>query len=433
MTNIALVVLDTLRKDAFDRHFDWLPGRRFERAYSTANWTVPAHASLFTGKYASEVGVHADHMQFDCDESALAERLCDAGYTTHAFSANAHVTEHFAYDRGFTDFRSPYEKPDDRLFNWREFARTTDATGIEKYLRGGYACIAEDCATLPSLIAGLKMKRASGSEVEYGGTIEAKEEIRDMQFDDREFLFLNLMETHEPYVAPPEYMTDEEPDLTNAVGDIVIGEIDGEHVRQAYDDCARYLADIYDDLFDTLDEEFDYIVTVSDHGELLGEHDAWAHEHGVFPELTHVPLCISGEGLDGTCTKTVNVQNVHDTILDMAGVGEGTDRSLLGAVDGRECVTEYLGLTDWSEGKLEANGYGESVERYNETLRGYATLGDYYGYETVEGFDGVGTESDDEPREELARLVDDLDIREVAQDSEVPDEIKDQLEHLGYA
>jgi hypothetical protein len=81
VTRIALIVLDTLRKDAFDRHFDWLPGRRFEHAFSTANWTTPAHASLFTGWYASEVGVHAEPLPPDggrqrkLEHSAFADRI----------------------------------------------------------------------------------------------------------------------------------------------------------------------------------------------------------------------------------------------------------------------------------------------------------------------------------------------------------------------
>ena len=67
MAAIAVVVLDTVRRDAFDEYFDWLPGRWFERAYSTSHRTVPAHASLFTGTYAGEIGVGGgnEHLTFD--------------------------------------------------------------------------------------------------------------------------------------------------------------------------------------------------------------------------------------------------------------------------------------------------------------------------------------------------------------------------------
>lgn len=438
MTNIALVVLDTLRKDAFDRYFDWLPGRRFEHAFSTANWTVPAHASLFTGQYASEAGVHATNMNLDYSDPVLGEQLSDNGYTTRAFSANANITYHFDFDRGFTDFRTPEKFPrldDDDQFNWRIFNRSTDATGVGKYVQALQEVITSDVKTVSSLVTGAKMKLSDHhSDVEYGGTLEAIEELRDMDFGEQEFLFLNVMEAHEPYRAPPEYMTGEEPDLTDSVGDFSVGVVDGEQTQQAYDDCARYLSEIYKDLFDMLTESFDYIITLSDHGEMLGEYDAWGHEHGVYGDLTHVPLCIYGDGLDGTCSETVNLCDVYETILDIADIehsGRGT--TLLGDVAGRECITEYLGLTTWSERKFNEYGHEDKIEQYDEPLRGYAVGGEYYGHETMGGFEETGGEQVESPQERLAAMVSELDVRDVTQDDGVPDEIKDRLEDLGYA
>ena len=441
-TSVAVVVLDTLRKDAFDRHFDWLPGRRFERAYSTANWTVPAHASLFTGRYSSEVGVHAKNLYFDCEAPALAERLTEAGYTTRAFSANTNVTGHFDFDRGFADFRTPDQFDhlnDDDLFDWRYFSRTTPETGARKYLRGVYEVVTGEVSTVPSLRRGVQLKLNDDDGVEYGGAAEALEAVRSMAFGEREFLFLNLMEAHEPYRAPDEYATVDEPPLANAVGDLSVSEEPTEQLRRAYDDCARYLSEIYRDLFETLRERFDLVITLSDHGELLGEHDAWGHEHGVYPELTHVPLCISGDGLDGTSGDPVSLIDVHATVLDAAGLDpDGRGRSLLGDGsedgDGDERLTEYHGLTPWSERKLEAEGYGDRVERYDRSLRGFAAPG-FYGYETPEGFVETGSEAADASRERLDELAAELAVRDVTGegDTEVPEEVEDRLKDLGYA
>ena len=77
------------------------------------------------------------------------------------------------------------------------------------------------------------------------------------------------------------------------------------------------------------------------------------------------------------------------------------------------------------------NGYDDRLERYDRTLRGYAAPDGRYGYETPDGFVTAGTDVDLEQR--LEQLVADLDIREVETNNEVPEEIKDQLEHLGYA
>jgi arylsulfatase len=436
MTNIAVVVLDTLRKDAFDRHFDWLPGVRFENAYTTANWTVPAHASLFTGIYASEAGVHAKNMSLDCESPTLAEQLHAADYTTCAFSANTNVTSYFDFDRGFESFRNLRQVQyldDDNVFDLSEFNLRTNATGMNYYLELLFECVTDDSDTVSSL-AGLARKALKRDpEVKYGGLIEAQHELADIEFGEREFLFLNLMEAHEPYRIPSDYRTVDEPDMTESVGDINFGSENTERTKQAYDNCTRYLSNAYRELFERLQAEFEYVITLSDHGEMLGEHDAWGHEYGLYPSLTHVPLVISGDGLDGEYTETVSLLDVHATILDAAGVeGDSRGRTLLEAVEGHEYLTEYHGLTSWSETNLTENGYTDQLERYNRTLRGCAAPESGYGYETPDGFVITGTnENDIEQR--LERLAADLNVREVETNNEVPEEIKDQLEHLGYA
>lgn len=433
MTSIALVVLDTLRKDAFDRHFDWLPGLRFENAYATANWTVPSHASFFTGQYASEVGVHAKNMSLDCEEPTLAEQLRAAGFTTRAFSANTNVTGYFDFDRGFEDFRAPKQIEylnDDSVFDFREFS--TDAIGIKHHLELLSNIVTGDSATIPSMTALIRKVRGENNGVEYGGLIEARRELADIEFGEREFLFLNVIETHEPYRVPSEYQTVEEPDLTDSVGDIDFGSANTEQTKQAYEDCARYLSDVYRDVFEELRETFEYVITISDHGELLGEHDAWGHEYGVYPSLTHVPLVISGDGLDDERTEPVSLLDVHQTVLDIAEIeGDSQGETFLGEVEGRESLTEYLGLTMWSKDKLTENGYDDRIERYDRTLRGYVSTEDAYGYETLDGV--VTTGEIDNSEQRLRRLVDDLDIREVETDNEIPAEIEQQLEDLGYA
>ncbi len=68
--DIALVVLDTLRKDYFEEEFEWLhsTGTYFDNGWSTSHWTIPAHASLFSGRYACEIGTGAKKSAFDGQE-----------------------------------------------------------------------------------------------------------------------------------------------------------------------------------------------------------------------------------------------------------------------------------------------------------------------------------------------------------------------------
>jgi arylsulfatase A-like enzyme len=437
MTNIALVVLDTLRKDSFDKHFDWLPGRRFEHAFSTANWTVPAHASLFSGLYPSEVGVHAKNIYCDCDESTLAEQLQANGYTTRAFSANTNITSHFNFDRGFEDFRTPEEFDkfnDDRIFDFPKFSRENNGSGVWRYISAVREIAKSDADLVPSLIVGANYVFGDQEPVKYGGGIEALEEIKCTDFGDQEFLFLNVMEAHEPYRAPREYLTVEEPGLTGSVGDLSFTNDTKGKIKQAYDGCSRYLSDIYGSIFKKLQEEFDYIITVSDHGEMLGEYDAWGHEHGVYPQLTHIPLCISGAGLDGTVEKTVGLIDVHRTILDIADIDEyRRGKTLLGDVASSARLTEYIGLTSWSKRKLERNEYGEEIEKYDESLHGIAIDDGYYGFETTKGYVEHGESEATSGRERLDSLVATLETKQVATDNDVPDEVKSRLKDLGYA
>src|SRR5215469_5335127 len=65
----------------------------FPRAASVAHWTVPAHASMFTGLYPWEHGVHAKgKLKLDPSIPTVAGHLRDAGYRTLCLSANGLVS-----------------------------------------------------------------------------------------------------------------------------------------------------------------------------------------------------------------------------------------------------------------------------------------------------------------------------------------------------
>ncbi len=103
--DIVLVVLDTVRRDhtgvggASDGatpRLDGLmaEGTAFRNAWANAPWTVPSHASLFTGLLPSEHGCTAASPRLGPDRRTLAEVLAAAGYDTGAFFSNP-----WLYDR----------------------------------------------------------------------------------------------------------------------------------------------------------------------------------------------------------------------------------------------------------------------------------------------------------------------------------------------
>jgi len=434
MTNVAVVVLDTLRYDAFAEAFDWLEGARFTRAYSTAHWTIPAHASLFTGQYASEVGVHGRSPSLDCPHRTLAEAFADAGYRTRCLTANTQQTQYEGWDRGFDEFAGPanLRRVDDGLFDWGRHIETTER-GPKRYVAGVWNCLADDCDTLRSLKHGYDLF----SDPKWtGGAADVRDRLRATDFGDDEFLFVNLMDAHTPY-RPPEGETDP---VTVVVADAFADGVDDpERVRDAYRASVEYLADVYREVFAELESDFDYVVTLSDHGELLGEHGLWNHSVGLHPELIHVPLVVSGDDVDpGPRHEVVDLLDVHRTVAELGGVDvDSRGRDLFFPLEPTEHLFESHGLLPFHEGQFERKDVAKSAfDRWQTPLAGFVTEDGAYCYDADPegGFRVVGETALADPEARLQELVGGLDERAVeATEVSVSDEVRDRLEELGYA
>ena len=113
--NVLLIVLDTVRADHLSLYGYYRPtspslerlaerGIRFDEARATSPWTLPSHASLFTGRWPSELGVKWMTPLPDRFPT-LAEYLGARGYGTAGFVANNLYCSHDAgLDRGFTHY-----------------------------------------------------------------------------------------------------------------------------------------------------------------------------------------------------------------------------------------------------------------------------------------------------------------------------------------
>lgn len=77
-------------------------GVLFERAYSSAPWSVPAHAALMTGYYPWDMGIWDGVDRLPDRTETLASRLRAAGYATALFS-NGFVSPSFGFGQGFDE------------------------------------------------------------------------------------------------------------------------------------------------------------------------------------------------------------------------------------------------------------------------------------------------------------------------------------------
>lgn len=303
--SVVLVVVDTLRADAVSAYgavdgttpaLDALAegGLRYERAFSPSSWTLPSHASLFTGTGVDVHGVGVrGRVSLPEDFVTLAERFAQAGYATAAFSQNMLVSDAFQALQGFEHRRY---------------------SGVSK----------QDEAAAHHTIAHID------PAVQVGQWLETLSPARPF------FLFVNLFEPHSPYLVrdenpwvpddargeelsryaeqPQEHLCDGR--LTQRDFDILKGLYLGD-VHAADRDLARILVDLQKFAGDRRVLTF----VTSDHGELFGERGLLGHEFNLRQGALHVPLIVHGLDVPPAVIDTpVTLSDVFATIVDQAGL-----------------------------------------------------------------------------------------------------------------
>jgi len=101
--NIVIIVLDTLREDhaqGLDKLLDY-GFVKYQNAIAPAPWTLPSHASMFTGLYPSEHGIHEtqerrgeelirySRLRMSTLENNILRKYKDENYNTILISANS--------------------------------------------------------------------------------------------------------------------------------------------------------------------------------------------------------------------------------------------------------------------------------------------------------------------------------------------------------
>lgn len=363
--NVVLIVLDTLRADHMSLYGYGKPttpfleqwARRsitFDRAITPGIWTVPGHASLFTGLSTREHGADIPGRWLDDSHPTLAQTLHDRGYATAAFANNPLIAPTTNLSRGFEHFV--------RMNHYRYLQRFS-----LRYL--------VDC---------LGLTPPSWLDDDFGAKITNDMIGRwlDQQAASSKpfFLFANFMEAHLPYQVPRRYremfMTPEQVrrsyELTSAIQTLtytfnienpnVVSRSDRDILVKQYDAAARYLDDRMRELVEMLEArkllDKTLVVIAADHGEYLGDHGMWAHTFLAYEPVTHVPLMIREPGRETgmRVDAPVRLADVHHTIMRMI---DGPDYKAPG-YDTRDLLklaadppAERVAVTLWPGAELE--------------------------------------------------------------------------------
>lgn len=332
---LGVIVLDTLRYDTAINELSRLreeAAREFRNCYSPSRWTSPSHASLFTGYYPTEIGVHAGQRHLTTPESTLAERFKQAGYRTVAASNNINVDRFFDFDRGFDTFhRGPgiSDRPEENVseFNWGDLEKKIANSGVRRPIEAVYHILRSDAPTMATLKTGIKMFLGEGEQsrgIEWSRDIFSS--VAEENPDDL-FFFANFMPCHHPYNPPEEYF-DGDPVERNPIemslGDKPVTEEDHERYWSGYVGAAQYLDDVLPGFIDEI--EWDALFVIGDHGELFDDHGLYGHQYGVYEELTHVPAIAIGEAVpEDTTTAPTSILDIPRTLLELADIDAATE------------------------------------------------------------------------------------------------------------
>jgi len=227
-------------------------------AQTPSSWTIPSHASFFTGQHVFEHGSHRDGesvLPLSADAETLAERFSSQGYDTVCISANSFVSEVAGLTQG-CDF-------------------------VRKGRRN---------------LAGAEVVQTLREVLENRTPVEKPL-----------FVFLNFYDAHTPWQPIPEGVgwlgARPLPENDAALrwsfmrGEMKERESQGylEHIGDLYDYGVSLEDHFFGEAFELLRTEGFMaggvrVVVTSDHGELMGEHGMLNHGKTLYEPITRVPL-----------------------------------------------------------------------------------------------------------------------------------------------
>lgn len=362
--DILFIILDTLRRDRVSAYGDsnaTTPAldafaenaTLFERAVAPAQWTVPSHASMFTGVYPSTHQVTQANHKLSGSYPTLAEILRVGGYKTVGFCNNPLVG---VLDTGLT-------RGFDEFYNYAGAAvnrpQNVSKSAVRRAVAGQWGRFATKVsntfahsdflfrASLHPLLTPIWTR-----SIHYKG--HTQNSVDDLmgylqtQHADKNrkplFTFLNLMGAHTPYRPPQEFIKQHARDIWDDKQAYAF-------MRQFNADAARWASPVSDPLsafeqavldgFYTAEVAHQdaqlgrllrylensgkldntMVIIAADHGEGHGDHLFFGHSFVVYQELVHVPLIIRAPNMPNKRVNTpVSTRRIFHTVLETANL-----------------------------------------------------------------------------------------------------------------
>lgn len=345
--NILLVVMDTVAAQHLDLYGYSRPtspaidelarqGCRFDAAVSTSSWTLPSHASMFTGRWPHELSV-GWRTPLDGKPPTVAEYLRDHGYATAGFVANLiYCASDSGLGRGYTVYR-------DHIFHELSpfkmsslVQRPLEGLRVAADLWGEWFELRGPQAAVQRVRERFETDRKEAAEVNR----ELLDWLESRPQPERPFFaFVNYCDAHTPYQLAPtrihrfgakpsdeseyrlilDWWTMDKSRLTPQ---------QLAFVTDAYDDCVASIDEQVGRLLDELRRrkllERTWVILVADHGESFGEHPGvYLHGSSLYRTEVHVPLVVvppSGTSIAPVASETVSLRDIAATIVELAGM-----------------------------------------------------------------------------------------------------------------
>ncbi|WP_165231282.1 sulfatase-like hydrolase/transferase [Aquisphaera insulae] len=343
--NVLLIVMDDVRAESLSLHGHDRPttprleqiagkGVRFDSARSTAPWTLPSHASMFTGRWPHDLSVDWTH-GLDSSHPTLAGFLADRGYATAGFVANTYYCNaRYGLDRGFARYEDYLENLTISPF---ELLRSSSlGKGILQLMGYSMRFTTGDVDT-----------RKTAATINWS----ALDWLASRPVDRPFFLFLNYYDAHGPFLPPrdatrrfglcklsereqveilkhahetmasPSASADDKARARKVVQDVK---------RDGYESSIAYLDEQIGRLMDELQSrgllENTLVIVTSDHGEHFEERGFYGHGLSLYRREIHVPLVVvppSGAAIARrSIPEPVSLRDIPATVADFAGLGD---------------------------------------------------------------------------------------------------------------